>query len=120
FDSGVGGFTVVKDIMRLLPKQPIVYVGDTARAPYGNKAAAEILQYADEICTYLMKYEPKLIVIACNTATAHAIELLRKKYTIPIVGVIEPGVKAALNGYTGGAIGVIGTAATINSQAYEK
>lgn len=119
FDSGVGGFTVVKDIMNLLPAQPIVYVGDTARAPYGNRTAEEILQYADEICAYLMQYEPKLIVIACNTATAHAINLLRNKYTIPIIGVIEPGVKAALNAYKGGVIGVIGTAATINSKAYE-
>lgn len=120
FDSGVGGFTVVKDIMRLLPKESIVYVGDTARAPYGNRSAEEIIQFADEICSYLMQYNPKLIVIACNTATALALDLLKQKYAIPIIGVIEPGAQAALNVNNKGVIGVIGTVATINSKAYEQ
>ena len=120
FDSGVGGFTVVKDIIRLLPHESVVYVGDTARAPYGTKAATEIIQFADEICAYLMKFDPKLIVIACNTATAIALQYLQKKYAIPIIGVIEAGVRSALKASKGGPIGVIGTNATINSQAYEQ
>lgn len=119
FDSGVGGFTVVRDIMALLPKENIVYVGDTARAPYGNRSAEEIIHYSDEICTYLMRYNPKLIVIACNTATALALDYLRKNYNVPIVGVINAGAKAALKVSQDGNIGVIGTTATINSRAYE-
>lgn len=119
FDSGVGGFTVVKDIMQLLPKETIVYVGDTARAPYGHREAEEIIQFSDEICSYLMQYNPKLIVIACNTATAHALDYLQDKYDVPIIGVIKAGAKAALQVSKNKHIGVIGTIATIKSGAYE-
>ena len=119
-DSGVGGFTVVKDLMRLLPFEEIVYYGDTARAPYGDRDKEEVQQFTAEILHYLLRFEPKIVVIACNTATAYALEHVQKMVSIPVIGVIKPGAIAALQATKLGCIGVIGTTGTINSKAYEQ
>lgn len=119
FDSGVGGLTVVQAIHQLLPTQPIVYLGDTARVPYGNKSAETILRFAREDCAFLLGREVGAIVIACNTASAHALAQLQGELPVPVFGVIEPGVKAALSHTRAGRIGIIGTAGTIASEAYQ-
>ncbi len=119
-DSGVGGLTVVKEIMRQLPREKIIYFGDTARAPYGPRAAEEVLMFTRQIVDYLLQFNPKMIVIACNTATAVAIEAIRSEISLPVVGVIHPGVRAAIKTSWNGKIGVIGTEGTIKSGAYEK
>ena len=119
FDSGLGGLTVVKAFQELLPNESIVYFGDTARVPYGIKSKNLVLQYSIQITNFLIKKNAKLIIIACNTATAMALSELKKKFiNIPIIGVIEPGVKKAISITKNNNIGVIGTIATINSQAY--
>ena len=118
-DSGVGGLTVAKEVMRQLPREKIIYFGDTARAPYGPRPAEEVIQYTREIVGYLLQFRPKMIVIACNTATAFALEDIRSRVDVPVVGVIHPGARAAINRTQSGYIGVIGTDGTIRSRAYE-
>jgi len=118
-DSGVGGLTVVKEVMRQLPLERIIYFGDTLRAPYGPRPAEEVLAFTRQIVDYLQKYDPKMIVIACNTATAVALDDIRARTNIPIVGVIQPGARAAIKRSMSGTIGVIGTEGTILSGAYE-
>lgn len=120
FDSGIGGLTVAHEIMRQLPREHIVYFGDTARVPYGPKSPDTVCRYSTEIAGFLRDQEVKAIVIACNTATAHALPVLRERLTIPVIGVVEPGARAAVRASPGGHIGVIGTSGTIRSGAYER
>jgi glutamate racemase len=119
-DSGVGGLTVVKEVMRQLPQEKIIYFGDTARSPYGPRPAVEVQSFTAQIVEYLIQFMPKLIVIACNTATAVAIEQIRAMVPVPVLGVISSGVRAAIKSSHSGKVGVIGTEGTIRSQAYEK
>jgi glutamate racemase len=119
FDSGVGGLTVVRAVQELLPAEDILYLGDTARLPYGSKSPETIRQFADEDARFLISKGVKAIVVACNTATAHALPSLREQYHIPILGVIEPGVDAALSCPTTERIGIIATRGTIRSHAYQ-
>lgn len=120
FDSGVGGLTVLAAIRRLLPNESLIYLGDTARVPYGNKSAETILRYSEECCAFLAAKNVKAIVIACNTASAHALPYLTHKFHFPILGVVEPGVEEALRASKTRHIGVIGTDATIRSEIYAK
>lgn len=120
FDSGMGGLTVVREMIRQLPHESIIYFGDTARVPYGPKSPDTVLRYSREITAYLKAEGVKALVIACNTATAHALPALRREYDMPIVGVIEPGARAAAGATRTKRVGVIGTAGTIKSRAYEK
>ena len=106
--------------MRQLPHERIVYVGDTARVPYGPKSPDTVRRYAQQIAGFLLDQDVKAIVVACNTATAHALDALRQNLEVPVVGVIEPGARAAVAASDGGHIGVIGTAGTIRSRAYER
>ncbi|MEK4249523.1 glutamate racemase [Paenibacillus sp. FSL W7-1287] len=119
-DSGVGGLTVVKELLKQLPQEMIVYYGDTARAPYGPRPTEEVVSFTEEIVNKLLRYDPKLIIIACNTATAAALDKLKRSLNVPIIGVIEPGAKAALQATQTGYIGVIGTEGTIKSKAYDQ
>jgi glutamate racemase len=119
FDSGVGGLTVVKSMRELLPAEDILYLGDTARVPYGNKSPDTIIRYSREIMAYLRGKGVKAVVVACNTASAHALAILQKEATIPVIGVIAPGVEAALAATRNGRVGIIGTHGTIQSDAYQ-
>lgn len=124
FDSGVGGLTVARELMRQLPGESILYVGDTARVPYGPKSPETVRRYSRDIAAYLLDQGAKVVVIACNTATAHALAALRAELPVPVVGVVEPGARAALaaNGHPAHRprrVGVIGTAGTVRSGAYE-
>ncbi|KPD01529.1 Glutamate racemase [Geobacillus sp. BCO2] len=119
-DSGVGGLTVAKEIMRQLPKEQIIYLGDTARCPYGPRPVEEVRRFTWQMIDYLRQYPLKMLVIACNTATAVALDDVRAKLDIPVLGVIHPGARAALKATRRGHIGVIGTIGTIRSRAYEK
>jgi glutamate racemase len=119
FDSGVGGLTVVREIRALLPAEDVVYLGDHARIPYGNKSPQTIIRYSREIMAYLRGQGVKALVVACNTASAHALSILQKESDIPVIGVIAPGVNAALEATRNNRIGVIGTAGTIGSCAYQ-
>jgi glutamate racemase len=116
----MGGLTVVREMIRQLPHESIIYFGDTARVPYGPKSPDTVLRYSREITAYLKAEGVKALVIACNTATAHALPALRREYDMPIVGVIEPGARAAAGETKTKRVGVIGTAGTIKSRAYEK
>ncbi|MBP7088488.1 MAG: glutamate racemase [Candidatus Omnitrophica bacterium] len=120
FDSGVGGLTVLKEIERLLPFENIIYFGDTARVPYGNKSKATIVRFSTECTLFLLKNKVKMIVIACNTSSALALEHLRSVFTIPIIGVITAGVNKALSLNSVNKIGVIGTRSTIISGSYKR
>jgi glutamate racemase len=120
FDSGIGGLTVVRELMRQLPNESIIYFGDTARVPYGPKSPETVIRYSREITSFLRNQGVKAVVVACNTATAHALSTLRNEYELPIIGVIEPGSRAAARATRSGDIGVIGTQGTINSRAYER
>ena len=120
FDSGVGGLTVAREIMRHLPNENIVYFGDTARVPYGSKSRDNIIRYSRQIVNFLKTQGVKAIVIACNTASALALDVVQMENDIPIIGVIEPGARAALGVTQSKKIGVIGTEATIRSQMYDK
>jgi len=119
-DSGVGGLTVVKEIFRQLPHEEVIYFGDSARLPYGPRPAEEVVQFTMEIVDFLINFHVKMIVIACNTATALALEKVKKEIDIPVVGVIRPGSVAAIKNTKTGKIGIIGTDGTIKSGAYEK
>ena len=145
FDSGIGGLTVVREVRRQLPDEPLLYLGDTARVPYGTKTSHTVTRYADQVARKLLEQDVKLLVVACNTASAHALDALRETYSdaegppalgiiqgrpalaprgqrapIPIVGVIEPGARAAAATTRTGRIGVIGTEGTIRNGAYER
>lgn len=120
FDSGIGGLTVARALFERLPKESVIYFGDTARVPYGPKSPETVRRYSGEILGYLLKRGVKAVVVACNTSTAHALDYLRERATVPVVGVIEPGARAAVAATKSGAIGVIGTAGTIASGAYER
>lgn len=119
FDSGVGGLTVARRITELLPEERLVYLGDTARVPYGTKSPATVTRYAVSCARLLMKRGIKLLVVACNTASAHALDPLRDLLDIPVVGVVEPGARAAISRSTSMKIGVIGTQGTIASGEYQ-
>ncbi len=116
----MGGLTVVREMIGQLPNESIIYFGDTARVPYGPKSPDTVLRYSREITSYLRGEGIKALVIACNTATAHALPALREEYDLPIIGVIEPGARAAVSATKSRHVGVIGTAGTIKSRAYEK
>ena len=118
FDSGIGGLSVVHALRRLMPGEAIVYLGDTARVPYGTKSHATIERYTLQAGEILQRYAPKLLVVACNTASAHGLPALQARSPIPVLGVIEPGAEEAAR--VQGPVGVIGTLATIQSGAYEE
>ncbi|NOX65312.1 MAG: glutamate racemase [Chlorobi bacterium] len=120
FDSGIGGLTVVKKILSMLPNEKIIYFGDTARVPYGSKSNSTVIEYANQDAKFLYKKNVKLIIVACNTVSSVALDNLREQFDIPIIGMIEPGAKYALSKTKNGKIGVIGTHSTINNQAYSK
>jgi glutamate racemase len=120
FDSGIGGLTVAHEVIRQLPHESVLYFGDTARVPYGPKSPDTVRRYSREIAGFLRDQGVKSIVIACNTATAHALTVLRDEFDMPVIGVVEPGARAAVSVTTGGRIGVIGTVGTIKSGAYER
>lgn len=118
FDSGLGGLTVAHAIMRQLPRESLIYFGDTARVPYGPKSPDTVRRYSHEIASYLLDQEVKAIVVACNTATAHALPMLEEALDVPVLGVVRPGARAAARATRNGCIGVIGTDGTIRSGAY--
>ena len=119
FDSGVGGLTVMAAIAKRLPQERLVYLGDTARLPYGTKSAETVTRYAVQATRALMRFEPKMIVVACNTVSAVALPVLAAAYApIPVVGVVEPGARAAVAASRSGAIAVIGTEGTVRGGAY--
>lgn len=121
FDSGVGGLTVMRQVQNLLPHESIIYFGDTARVPYGNKSPETIIRYAVECAQYLLSQNIKLLVVACNTVTSYALPILRELcYPIPVIGVISPGAEKAVSVTSTNTIAVLGTRATINSGAYQK
>jgi glutamate racemase len=120
FDSGIGGLTVVRALMHQLPHESLLYFGDTARVPYGNKSPETVRRYSREILDFLLGRDVKLVVVACNTASAHALEELRRVAPVPVEGVIEPGARAAVAASASGRIGVIGTAGTVASGAYAR
>ncbi len=119
FDSGVGGLTVVRALRELLPNESIVYLGDTARVPYGSKSPDTIRRFAVEDTQFLAGRGVKAVVVACNTATAHALPLLQATFRVPVIGVLEPGVEATLADPGCQRVGIIGTAGTIRSSAYQ-
>jgi glutamate racemase len=120
FDSGVGGLTVLRELTRTLPQEDTIYFGDTARVPYGSKSPDTVIRYSQEIAAFLIKRDIKLLVVACNTASAVALTTLRRTLPVPVVGVIEPGAKRAVEVTHSGVIGVIGTSGTIRSSAYSR
>jgi len=120
FDSGIGGLTVVSALRTLLPNESIFYLGDTARVPYGGKSASTVQRYSLEIASLLLEENAKMVVVACNTASAVALSQLTESVAVPVTGVILPGSQAAIAATRTGHVGVIGTRATINSGAYER
>ena len=120
FDSGIGGLTVAREIMRQIPNEKIIYFGDTARMPYGSKSKETVTGFSKQIVRFLETFQVKTIVVACNTASAYALDELEKELDIPIIGVIKPGAKTAAEVTRNGRIGVIATEATIGSQMYNK
>ena len=120
YDSGVGGLTVVKQLEENLPEEHIIYVGDTAKAPYGEKTAEQIRQYSREIITFLLEFDVKLVLAACNTSSALALPEIQEEFPVPVVGVIEPGVRAALRHHRKGPIALWATEATVASGVYSQ
>ena len=120
FDSGVGGLTVVKEVRKALPGEKLIYFGDTARVPYGIKGKETICRYALEDVRFLMRFDPKMIVVACNTASAAAIDVLREEVDVPVVDVLMPGAATAVATTKTGVVGVIATETTVESRAYER
>lgn len=120
FDSGIGGLTVAREIFHRLPAESTIYFGDTARVPYGPKSPETVRRYSLEILEWLLGQGVKAVVIACNTSTAHALEALTAASPVPVLGVIEPGARAAIRVAAGAPIGVIGTAGTVASDAYRR
>ncbi len=120
FDSGIGGLTVVRSLKEILPSEEIVYLGDTARLPYGTKSAETIRRFAHEDTEFLLDRQVKMVIVACHSATSAALPFLKKDYKLPIIGVIEPGARAAVKLTANRRIGVIGTPATISAGEYER
>jgi glutamate racemase len=120
FDSGVGGLTVAAEVMRALPHEALVYLGDTARLPYGTKSPATVIRYAQRALERLLQHSLKAVVVACNTASAHALPALRAMTDLPVLGVVEPGAQAAVEATRSGHIGIAGTETTIASSAYRR
>ena len=118
FDSGVGGLTVAREIIRQLPEESITYFGDTARVPYGSKSKDTIIRYSRQIIRFLKTKNVKAIVVACNTASAFALDTIEKEIDIPIIGVVKPGAKSAVESTKNKRIGIIGTEGTIKSELY--
>ncbi|MBU1112492.1 MAG: glutamate racemase [Candidatus Omnitrophica bacterium] len=120
FDSGVGGLTVLRQVEKLLPKEDIIYFGDTARVPYGNKSRDTIIKFTTQSILFLLRKKVKMIIIACNTSSSLALDSLKIAFSLPIIGVIESGVRKALESSTNNKIAVIGTKSTILSRSYQK
>jgi glutamate racemase len=120
FDSGIGGLTVLKEIVAKLPEENIIYLGDTARVPYGIRSPETVTRYCFENTDFLLAQEIKMLVVACNTASAISLEAVKKEFPLPVIGVLEPGARAAAASTKTRKVGVIGTEATIGSGAYEK
>lgn len=120
FDSGIGGLTVMSELIKALPTEDVIYFGDTARLPYGGKSRETIVRYSIESAIFLIEKGVKVIVVACNTATSQALEKLQQIFGLPVIGVIDPGVSQALQATKNGKIAVLGTRGTIQSGAYEK
>ena len=120
FDSGIGGLTVFRAVSRILPGEDIIYLGDTARVPYGTRSSETIARYSFECTDFLIKKGVKILVVACNTVSAISLAGIRERVSVPVIGVIEPGARAALAATKNGRIGVVGTEATIRSSAYVK
>jgi glutamate racemase len=120
FDSGVGGLTVFSAVRAALPNESLIYLGDTARVPYGTKSAETVIKYSLQNAHFLAQRGIKALIVACNTSSAYSLPFLRKEMDVPVIGVIEPGVEAALKATRSGHIGVIATPATINSNAYAR
>lgn len=120
FDSGVGGLTVFSEVEKALPREEIIYFGDTARVPYGTKSKETVTKFSVENVEFLMKHNVKLVLVACNTASSLSLNFLKRCFRVPIIGVIEPGARNAVNSTRNNRVGVIGTNATIISGAYEK
>jgi len=120
FDSGVGGLTVARAVMDLLPHEELVYLGDTARCPYGPRPVDEVRRFALEIMDHLLEQDVKMVVIACNSAASAALDLARERYDVPVLSVIEPGVKAAVAATRSRRVGLIGTVATVSSGSYDQ
>jgi glutamate racemase len=120
FDSGVGGLTVLREIIKTIPQEDTVYFGDTARFPYGTKSPETVTRYSLEIASFLIRQDIKLLVVACNTASAVSLETLQQQLSVPVVGVIEPGALRAVSATRSGKVGVIATDRTIRSSAYTK
>lgn len=120
WDSGLGGLTVMQQHVRVLPHEDIIYFGDTARLPYGGKSPETIVRYSIENSIFLIQKNIKMLVVACNTASAHALESLQQIFSIPVVGVIDPGAEVAVQSSRHGRIGVLGTKGTIHSQSYQR
>lgn len=118
FDSGLGGLTVVRALQQHLPNETIYYFGDTARVPYGTKSSRTVLQFAEQDCQFLLQFDPKLVVVACNTASALALTELSSRFSVPMLGVVEPGAEEAVRYAQGRAIAVLATEATVSSGAY--
>jgi glutamate racemase len=119
FDSGIGGLTVLKEITAKLPRENIIYLGDTARVPYGIRSPETVTRYSFENTNFLLGQEIKMLVVACNTASAISLDAVKKEYPLPVIGVLEPGARAATAATRSRVVGVIGTEATIGSGAYE-
>ncbi|MDC3412570.1 glutamate racemase [Aquibacillus sp. 3ASR75-11] len=117
-DSGVGGLTVASELMRQLPKERLIYIGDTLRCPYGPRSKEEVIQFTWEMVDFLIEKNIKMLVVACNTATAFTLQQLQQNLDIPVIGVIQPGARAAIKVSVNNCIGVIGTEGTISSRAY--
>jgi glutamate racemase len=120
FDSGFGGLTVLNSLIKNLPNENYIYFGDTARSPYGPRKADDIVRFVEEIIEFMLTYDTKLLVIACNTSSAIALEKVKKKFKVPIIGVIDSGVKSLAKFAPKSIVGVIGTEGTIKSKAYQK
>lgn len=120
FDSGIGGLTVLKETIEQLPGEDIIYLGDTARIPYGTRSKETVIKYVLQSFNFLMKKDIKAIVIACNTASALAMEEAQSQFDLPIIGVVDPGARAATTATKNNSIGIIGTEGTINSSAYQR
>jgi glutamate racemase len=120
FDSGLGGLTVVKELMRVMPNEHIVYFGDTARVPYGTKSKDSIIQFSRENTGILLKHDVKMVVVACNSSSSYALDVLKDEFSVPVVGVIEAGAKKAVAATRNKKIGIVATSATIASRSYEK
>ena len=120
FDSGIGGLTVLKELMNLIPSENMVYLGDTARVPYGIRSPETIIKYSTSNVNFLIKHNVKMIVIGCNTASAVATDIIKKNFDLPVIDVVNPGAVRAVKSTKNNRIGIIGTRGTINSKAYDR